>query len=644
MSNKKLSSYEIRKIYIDFWTQEPRNFKEAPNVSLVPNVDSSLLFVNSGMFPLAPYLGGQPHPLGKRLCNIQRCLRTNYDEMLEIGDNRHTLMFEMMGDWSIGDFTKKEQIPWWMELYVGKLGLDPKRLYVSIFEGDDDAKRDDEAIEIWKETFKKYGVDAEFCEDITKVPANLEEGESWNYRIFPYNKKKNWWQRAEAVGELGGPTSEVFYDMGKVVQPQDKYHINDDSGRFIELGNNVFMEYSLNSNMQWIPLEQKNIDYGGGFERIVMVLQGKNDIFETDIYEPIIKTIEEISGKSYKEGDEETEYTKYFRILADHSRAAAFILGDGVIPSNKDQGYILRRFIRRLVRYGLQLGITDNFTRQLAQSVVDKMSLAYTHLSENKFTILTEIDKEETKFKQTLKNGLKEIQKMKLRGESLDGKKAFYIYETFGFPFEMSCDEFGIDEDKVDDISNEFENEVQRHRDTSRSGAEHKFRGGLADQSEDTTKLHTAHHILLRALQIVLGNEIKQKGSNITSERLRIDFNYPEKLTDEQKQKVEDIVNDYINKDLKVERFEISKQDAEKIGAQMEFGQKYPDIVSVYVIGLKEDVSVADASSESYFSAEFCGGPHVENTGKLNEGGRKFKIKKEESSGQGVRRIKAVLE
>jgi alanyl-tRNA synthetase len=628
------TSEDLRKAFIDFWTTKPRNCKGVPNVSLVPNNDPTLLFVNSGMFPLNPYLAGQPHPLGDRLCNIQRCLRTNYDEMLEIGDNRHTLMFEMMGDWALGSFTKKDQIPWIMEFWVDICGFDPKRLYVSVFQGNDVVPRDDEAIEIWKETFKKYDIDAEYSEDITNIPKDLKEGEDWKYRIFPYPTKKNWWQRADAPGELGGPTSEMFYDMGVIEKEDDKHHINDDSGRFIEIGNNVFMEYKMQPDRSWKPLEKKNIDFGGGFERVVMIAQNKMDIFETDIYEQILKRIEKISGKNYKDDGKENEHTKYFRILADHSRAAAFIIADGVTPSNKDQGYILRRFIRRLVRYGIKLGITDNFTKELAEAVIDKMSGAYSHIGDKREVILDEIEKEEIKFRRTLINGLKEIEKIRQQGTKLDGDLAFYIYETYGFPLEMTLDEFDIDEDNSEGIVDAFNSKNEAHREKSRSGAEQKFKGGLADHSAETTKLHTAHHLLLRALQMVLGDQVHQKGSNITAERLRIDFSYGEKITDEQISEIERIVNQKIEEGIPVNRVEMDKNEAEKIGAEMEFGQKYPGTVSIYYIG--KDV-------ESAFSKEFCGGPHVENTSEIGEGGKKFKILKQENIGAGSRRIKASL-
>lgn len=640
------TSEELRQLYKDFWTSEPRNFKEVPNVSLVPNNDPTLLFVNSGMFPLNPYLSGQPHPLGTRLFNFQRCLRTKYDEMLEVGDNRHTLMFEMMGDWSLGDFTKEQQIPWIMDFLISICGLDPKRLYVSVFEGNEDVGRDEDAVRIWKEAFKKYGVEAEFSEDITKVPPIWNpdsdiptEVSGWKYRIFPYPKKKNWWQRAgDAPGELGGPTSEMFYDMGEIVVEQDEYHINDDSGRFIEIGNNVFTEYKYSNEGTWEKLEKNNIDFGGGFERVVMIVQNKKDIFETDIYAPVLEKIAQLSGKSYKSNNLENEYTKYFRILADHSRAATFILADGVIPSNKDQGYILRRFIRRLVRYGMKLGIEGNFTKDLAEAVVERMKGAYPHMEDNKIIILEEIDKEETKFRRTLANGLKEIEKMKskMTGDTnlLDGKTAFFIYETYGFPLEMTLDEFNADEEAADRIGAEFELIQKENQAKSKAGAGQKFKGGLADQSVETTKLHTAHHLLLKALQIVLGEHVHQRGSNITGERLRIDFSHSEKLTEEQIKRVEEIVNEKIKEEIPVTRVEMPREEAEKIGAEMEFGQKYPDVVSIYYIG---------PTIENAFSKEFCGGPHVANTKEIGEGGKAFKIVEQENVGAGARRIKAKL-
>ena len=631
-----ITSDEIRKQFLNFWTSKPRNSKLTPNVSLVPNVDSTLLFVNSGMFPLAPYLSGQPHPLGKRLCNIQRCLRTNYDEMIEVGDNRHTLMFEMLGNWSIGDFTKKEQIPWTLELHVKVFKLDPSRIYVSVWAGDELVAADNEAIELWKKAFAEYGVAAEFTTDITRIPETLAQGKNHNYRIFPFGRKKNWWQRGSAPGELGGPTTEMFYDLGVREREQETYHINDDSGRFIEIGNNVFMEYQLDKDMQWQSLPQKNIDYGGGFERLGMCIQEKLDIFESDLYEPIIKKISELSGKPYKNDGIQNNFTSYFRILADHARAATFILADGVTPSNKDQGYILRRFIRRMVRFAAKLSIEKDFTAELAKSVVNRMSQAYPHLKEQQETILDQISREEAVFRKTLARGLKEIAKIKKKQGTIDGQTAFYIYETYGFPIELTLDEFTLNEAQAENLLSDFQAAEKQHRAKSKLGEAKKFSGGLADHSQQVVKLHTAHHLLLKALQTVLGNDVKQRGSNITADRLRLDFKYSEKLSQEQLEKVTALVNQKISEDLKVERREMPRAEAEKIGAEMEFGQKYPQRVSVYFIWEKD--------GKTSFSKEFCGGPHVAATGELAENNKKFKILKQENIGGGLRRIKANLE
>lgn len=625
----------IRKKYHEFWSSAPRNHKEVPNVSLVPNVDSTLLFVNSGMFPLAPYLAGQPHPLGNRLYNLQRCLRPKYEEVLEVGDNRHSIMFEMMGNWSLGDFDKTSQIPWIMELYIEHFGFDPKRIYVSVWGGDEVIPRDDLAIETWIKTFKKYGIEAEFSEDIYNVPLNLEQGIDHKARIFPYPKSKNWWQRGEAAGELGGPSSEIFFDMGQPEKVQDKYHINDDSGRFVEIGNNVFMEYYLDKDLVWQPLKQKNIDFGGGFERAVMCLANVRDIFETDLFLPIIKKVEELTSLNYKKDNgENNDYTSAFRIIADHARASVFILADGVRPSNKDQGYILRRFIRRMIRFGKKLNIEKNFTSEVAMVVIERMKDIYPQLEQNRTQIIELITAEENNFRKTLSNGLKEIEKFKIRNERLDGKKAFYFYETYGYPIEMTIEEFALDENESKRVLSEFKKEEEAHKAMSRSGAEQKFKGGLADQSEEVIKLHTTHHLLLNALQSIVSPEIKQRGSNITGERLRIDFNYSSKLTPEQIEAVEKKVNENISAGYKVERIELRREEAEKMGAEMEFGQKYPEIVSVYFI--KNDKG-------EYISKEFCGGPHVENTSIIGKGNKKFKIVSQENIGGGIRRIKAKL-
>lgn len=681
-----LSSDEIRKRYIRFWEESPRDHSQIPNVSLVPNVDSTLLFVNSGMFPLAPYLAGEKHPQGERLVNFQRCLRTKADEIEEIGDNRHTLMFEMMGNWSLGDYFKKDQIPWMLKLYVEEFELDPHRLYVSVWAGDDNVPRDDEAIELWKEAFAQYDIQAEFSEDIYNVPETVDQGKHHKYKIFPYGAKDNWWERAHAPGELGGPTSEIFYDTGFVEREQDKYDINDDSGRFIEIGNSVFMQFRLDDDLNWQPLSQKNVDFGGGFERVVMCAQDKRDIFETDIFKPVIDRLVEITGKPYKTDGEVNEFTRAFRIVADHGRIVTFLIADGVRPGGKDQGYVLRRFIRRLVRFGKVLEIEQDFTSHVATAFIERMQEAYPNLLEHKRIILDTLEKEEAAFRKTLNRGLKELEKIKQEftesdseGLPVDGEKAFYLYETYGFPLEMTLEELGISEedDSYHQITGEFEAAENKHRAQSKAGAAQKFTGGLADNSNEVIKLHSAHHILLRALQLELGDHVKQRGSNITGERLRIDFSHDAKMTEEQKGIVEGIVNKVIQTGYKMFPLVLRKEVAEQLGAEMEFGQKYPANVKVYMmydhtelgdsiekeivrlnpdwnenIGGKgesgaEPIELDDKAIEviqnDVFSMEFCGGPHVSNTNELGEGAKTFKIAKEQSSSAGVRRIKGIL-
>lgn len=623
-------SDQIRQKFIEYWTSPPRDHKEIPNMSLVPNNDSTLLFVNAGMFPLVPFLSGEKHPLGKRLCNIQHCLRPKYEEVIEIGDSRHTIMFEMIGNWSLGDFDKTSQIPWILEFYVKHVGLDPKRIYVTVWEGDEKIPQDTLAIDTWKKAFKEYGVEAEFCDDVYNTPKDLEEGNNFKFRIFPYGKSKNWWQRGEAVGELGGPSSEIFYDLGTPEHIQDLYHINDDSGRFIEIGNNVFMEYFLDKDLNWQPLAQKNIDFGGGFERLTMCLANLKDIFETDLFESYIKEVELLSGKKYKNEDgTPNEYTSAFRVIADHGRASTFIIADGILPSNKDQGYILRRFIRRMVRFGKKLGIEENFTEKIGLKVIERMSNIYSQLNERKEIILSTLTKEEVNFRKTLTKGLKEIETLKAKNQTLDGNTAFYIYETYGYPIEMTVEEYGLGEEETQIVFKSFKEEEEKHKAQSRLGAGQKFKGGLADQGIEVVKLHTAHHLLLSALQKHISPDIKQRGSNITGERLRMDFNFARKLEPDEVKKVEDQVNEWISKQIDVVREDMPKAEAEKIGAQMEFGQKYPDIVSVYKI--------------DQVSLEFCGGPHVKNTSEIGEGGKKFVIFSQENIGGGLRRIKAKL-
>lgn len=635
-----LTTDQIREKYLNYWKSSPRDSKVVPNVSLIPNVDSTLLFVNSGMFPLVNYLSGQPHPLGKRIVNVQRCIRT--EDIEEVGDNRHHTMFEMIGNWSLGDFFKKEQLPWVMSFFVDELGIDINKIYVTVFKGNEVAPKDEESIALWKEIYAKYGLKAEYSEDPFMVGKE-------NFRIFGLGKKDNWWQRGEAAGELGGPDSEMYFDLGAPTNPVHigEIAINDDSGRYVEFGNSVFMQYQMSQNLEWQEMAQKNVDFGGGLERLVSIVQGKNDNYDIDVFQPIIQKIEEISGKKWK--DETLKgTTKYdtqnfsFRAIADHIRASSFLIADGVEPGGKEQSYILRRLIRRMIRKAASLGIEQNFTVQLAKEVIEAYQYPYPHVNEQKERIYELLEREENQFRQTLTRGTRELQKLLDKGETLTGKMAFDLYQTYGFPLEMILEEMGIQLKEAGEIVGEFKSEQANHSDLSRTNSESKFKGGLADSSEIVTKLHTAHHLLLAALRKVLGDHVHQKGSNITAERLRIDFSHPEKVSPEQLLEVENLVNEWIEQNLEVKQIMMPKEQAENVGAEMEFGQKYPDTVSVYFIGGNSQNN--EAIPTDWISAEFCGGPHVSNTSELSENGlKRFKILKEESSSSGVRRIKASL-
>ena len=617
-----MNSCEIRQKYLEFF--KAREHVVIPSASLLPENDASLLFVNSGMFPLVPYLLGQTHPAGKRLVNSQKSFRT--EDIEEVGDNRHNTFFEMLGNWSLGDYWKSEQLHWWYEFLIDDLKLDPKKLYQSVYIGSSDGQisKDTESIEILLQVFAKYGIDADEAPDMIdgKSPAEeLHIGDN-TYRIFAY-REKNWWQRGNAVGELGGPDSETFYDTGKA--HSQKYgqfcHPNCDCGRFIEIGNSVFMQYQK-IETGWQELTNKNVDFGGGLERITMVKQEKSNIFQTDLFAEAIAKIEELSGKKYEDD------TRPFEIIADHLKAATFIMGDqkGIGPANTDQGYIVRRLIRRAIRFGRQLGISKNqWTDEIAKIYINNYADVYSELEHNKNFILDQLTKEETKFRETLERGEKEFEKF---SGNISGLQAFDLYQTYGFPIEMTVElahERGV---IVDEES--FKIELEKHQELSRTASAGKFKGGLADHSTEVTRLHTATHLLLAALRKVLGDHVQQKGSNITGERLRFDFPHPEKMTAEQITEVEKLVNESIAAKLPVHFDEMSVEKAREIGASGVFDSKYEELVKVYFMG----------NPDNYFSKEICGGPHVENTGELGH----FKIQKEESSSAGVRRIKAVLE
>ncbi len=584
----KLDSESLKKIYIEFFKQ--KKHVVIPNASLIPENDSTVLFTTAGMHPLILFLLGQLHPLGKRLVNVQKCLRT--DDIDEVGDPSHLTFFEMLGNWSLGDYFKEESIKWSYEFLTDRLGLDKDRLYVTVFAGDKDAPKDEESYKIWK----KLGVPDE--------------------RIFFLSKKDNWWGPAGATGPCG-PDTEMFYDTGK--EPcGNQCKPGCYCGKYFELWNNVFMEYNKTADGRYELLKQKNVDTGMGVEHSVAALQGKKSVYEIETFSPIVDRIKEITG--IETTDERQE--RSIRIITDHVRAAVFILGENIVPSNVDQGYILRRLIRRAIRHGKLIGMES--LDDLAAIVIALNEKDYPELRKNKEFILSEFCKEEQKFQNTLARGLKKFEEIAKREKRIDGKNAFLLFQSFGFPIEMTKElgkEIGIDVDEK-----EFEEEFKQHQQLSRTGAEKRFKGGLSDASEQTTRLHTATHLLNEALRRILKKkDIIQQGSNITPERMRFDFNFERKLTEKEIEDVEKLVNEQIKKSLPVTRKEMTIEEAKKLGAQAVFEHKYGERVSVHSIG--------------DFSKEICGGPHVDNTKELG----KFKIIKEESIAAGVRRIKAVL-
>ncbi|TSD06410.1 MAG: Alanine--tRNA ligase [Parcubacteria group bacterium Greene0714_7] len=630
---------ELRSKYLEFFRQ--RGHRVIPSVSLVPENDPTTLFVSSGMQPLLPYFLGIPHPMGSRVTNSQKSLRTQ--DIEEVGDNRHTTFFEMLGNWSFGDYFKAEQLPWFFEFLTDVVGLDPARLYVTTFIGDESLgiPRDTGSAEIWKKLFSSKGVEAK------DVALGSEENGGTKGmqggRIFYYDAKKNWWSRAGApslmpAGEPGGPDSEVFYDFDPTGVMHDvkfgkECHPNCDCGRFMEIGNSVFMEYIKKEDGSFEPLPNKNVDFGGGLERIAAAREGGGDVFLLDAFTPLISVLEKAGTKKYKEA------TKSFRVVLDHIRAATFMLGDGVTPSNTERGYIARRLIRRAVRHVDVLGAPQGTLALLATAVIEYFKEHYPELKSAETIIQENINIEEDKFRKTLTQGMREFEKLSKEGP-LRGEDAFTLFTTFGFPFEVT-EELAKERGLAFDSAG-FKQKMEEHQKLSRAGAAQKFAGGLADHSEQTVRYHTTHHILLKALQVVLGPEVHQRGSNITSERLRIDFSYPTKMTPEQKAEVEKIVNEKIAEKLPVMRTVMPKGEAEKFGAEHEFGVKYPEMVSVYSVGPKGAVE-GNPQIESAFSIEFCGGPHVNNTQEIGDNGRIFKIQKEEAVASGVRRIKAVL-
>ncbi len=631
-----MTAQEIRKAYLKFF--EERGHKVIPRSLLVPYNDPTTLFTGSGMQPLVPYLLGEPHQDGTRLVDSQTCLRAQ--DIEEIGDNRHTTFFEMLGNWSLGDYFKKEQIPWFFEFLTKEIKLDPNRIFVTCFIGDESAgiPKDTEAAEIWEVLFRSAGIDTKQV-DIGSEADGGKNGDQGG-RIFFYDNKKNWWSRAGTpaempVGEPGGPTTEMFYLYPGVVHNTEygeKCHPNCDCGRYIELGNSVFMSYvKAKSGIEKLP--EMNVDYGGGLERIAAAAIDSPDVFRISLMWPIVQKLEQISGKPYD------SQTNAMRIIADHLRAATFLAVDGVTPSNKEQGYVMRRLLRRAIRYAFELGIDQNFLEQIVPVITDLYRDDFSEVVQNREKVIEILVKEERVFRQTLRKGVRELQKMSNRG-SLDGGNIFTLYDTYGFPTELSVEEAYLQGINLSiNWQKEFEDKMSEQRERSQTASKGIFKGGLGGQTLQHKKYHTATHLMYQALRDVLGDHVVQRGSNITEERLRFDFSHPEKVTRDQLDEVEKIVNDQIAKDLQISFAEYPTKEATgRLGALGQFGDRYGDTVKVY--------SMKDPNSDSQerpFSFEICGGPHVNHSLQLIEDGKRFKIIKEESSSAGVRRIKAVL-
>lgn len=624
-----MNAQEIRKKYLEFCQKNSHTvIKRAP---LILHNDPTTLFTGSGMQPLLPYLLGQDHPQGTKLANSQTCLRAQ--DIEDVGDNRHTTFFEMLGNWSMGEYFKRQQIEWFFEFLTEQVGLDPQKIYVSCFIGDEknNIPRDDEAAQIWQEVFAKKGIDAKIIE-----LDSAENGDKLGMqggRIFFYNDKENWWSRgggidSTPIGDPCGPDSEVFYDFGE--QHHDasfgQAHPASDSGRFMEIGNQVFMQYRRLDDGSFEPLKRKNVDFGGGLERIAAAAIDSPDVFKISLLQPIIKKLESLSGKEY------ATHTASMRVIADHLRAAVFLAVDGCVPSNKEQGYVMRRLLRRAIRYSFDLGIEQNFLEEVVPVIADLYEADFPEVKKNRESIIAVLVKEEKVFRQTLRKGLRQMQHY--IDDGLTGEELFTLYDTFGFPVELSTEEAYRQGIKLSDNWRvEFDAKMAEQRQRSKTARKGQFSGGLEGHDPIHLKYHTATHLLGAALRKVLdAPDLQQHGSNITAERLRFDFNH-DKLTPEEKQAVEDQVNVWIDADLPVSYQIYPTDEALKMGAIGAFGERYGDEVKVYSIG----------EGDNIISFEICGGPHVEHTGTLAEGGKRFKINKEESSSAGIRRIKAVL-
>ncbi len=587
-----ISSDKLKKLYVEFF--QKKGHKIIANASLIPENDPTALFISAGMHPLVPYLLGQPHTSGKKLVNVQKCLRTT--DIDEVGDSFHLSFFEMLGNWSLGDYFKEESIRWSHEFLTSKkwLNIDEKKLYFTVFAGDPKIPRDTESARIWEE----LGIPKE--------------------KIFYLPKEDNFWGPIGSVGPCG-PDTEIFFDTGK--EPcGSECQPGCICGKFNEIWNNVFMEYNRTQDGEYELLEQKNVDTGMGVERTVAVLQGKDNVYETETFVPLINRIKELAEiETIPE-----KQIKSVRVIVDHSRAATFLLAEGIAPRNVEQGYVLRRIIRGAIRHGKLMGIEEEFLSVLSLIIIETYSGEYPHLKSNEDFIVTELKNEYKKFNNTLARGLRRFNRIARKKNKIDSKDAFLLYQSFGFPIEITK-ELGLENGISVDVDG-FHEEFQKHQKVSRTSADKKFGSGLADKSKETVKLHTATHLLNEALRRVLKKEITQRGSNITQERLRFDFNFDRKLTEQELQEIEEIVNSQIRKALPVKRIDTTLEEAKKMGSQAVFEQRYGEQVSVYSMG--------------DFSLEICSGPHVNNTGELG----RFRIIKEEGISSGTRRIRAGLE
>ncbi len=630
-----LTPNQIRTKYLEFFAKNGHAI--IPSAPLVPENDPTTLFTGSGMQPMITYLLGESHPKGKRIVDSQKCFRSQ--DIEEVGDNRHTTFFEMLGNWSLGDYFKKEQLRWFFTFLTDEVGLEPERLFVTVFRGNDDLgiPRDTEAVAIWKELFKEKGITA------TDVDFADRDGMQGG-RIFYYEEKKNWWSRAGEpknmpVGEPGGPDSETFYDFGADQKLHENSpwkaepcHVNCDCGRFLEIGNSVFMQYQKQADGSFTELPQRNVDFGGGLERIAAAKNGDSDVFKTELFAGIIQKIEEISGEKY---DKTEENKRSFRVIADHIKAAVMLASDGVFPSNKEQGYFARRLVRRSIRYGKMIGIEKPFLAELVPVIAAAYLDAYPAVSEQQAKIAQILAEEEQKFAKSIEKGLKEIERIAV-SQGKNGKAtltvadAFGLYETYGFPVELSVEianEKKMQLQPEETFLAEFQKLREAHSASSRTASAGKFKGGLQDQSEETVKFHTATHLLHAALRKILGTHVQQKGSNITAERLRFDFSHPEAVTPAEQEKVLAQINEWITLDLPVTRQVMAKDLALSSGAVAFFAEKYPDEVSVYTVGANPETD--------WVSKELCGGPHVEHTGQIGM----VKIQKEQAVSAGVRRL-----